>query len=58
MKILVVEFANRVEGDEMTHNEPPHLDLHCLPSLNTLYDITWMKHFVLNIAGVILLSSF
>ena len=24
-------FANRIDPDEMAHNEPSHLDLHCLP---------------------------
>ena len=24
--------ANSVDPDEVAHNEPPHLDLHCLPS--------------------------
>ena len=28
----IAEFANSVDLDEMAHNEPPHLDLHCLPS--------------------------
>ena len=28
----IAEFANSVDLDEVTHNEPPHLDLHCLPS--------------------------
>ena len=28
----IVEFENSVEQDEVTHYEPPHLDLHCLPS--------------------------
>ena len=26
------EFANSIDLDEVAHNEPPHLDLHCLPS--------------------------
>ena len=26
-----LEFANSTELDDVTHNEPPHLDLHCLP---------------------------
>ena len=26
------KFANNVDQDEAAHNEPPHLDLHCLPS--------------------------
>ena len=25
------EFENNVDLDEVAHNEPPHLDLHCLP---------------------------
>ena len=25
------EFANSVDLDEVAHNEPPHVDLHCLP---------------------------
>ena len=25
------EIANNVDPDEVAHNEPPHLDLHCLP---------------------------
>ena len=25
------EFANSVDLDEVAHNEPPHLELHCLP---------------------------
>ena len=28
----VAEFANSVDLAEVAHNEPPHLDLHCLPS--------------------------
>ena len=27
-----VEFANRVDLDEVAYNEPPHLNLHCLSS--------------------------
>ena len=36
----IAEFANSVNLDEVAHHEPPHLDLHCLPSslriLNTI----------------------
>ena len=32
MKLKLVEFVNSIEPDEMAHNEPPHLDLHCLLS--------------------------
>ena len=34
-KILLTkigEFANSVDLDEVAHNEPSHLALHCLPS--------------------------
>ena len=24
-------FANSIDPDEVAHNEPPHLDLHCFP---------------------------
>ena len=27
----VVDFANSIDPDEVAHDEPPHLDLHCLP---------------------------
>ena len=38
----IVEFANSVDPDEVAHNEPPHLDLHCLPSQT---DTVWTKYF-------------
>ena len=28
----IAEFANSIDLDEVAHNEPPHLDLHCMPS--------------------------
>ena len=28
----ITEFANSVDLDEVAHYEPPHLDIHCLPS--------------------------
>ena len=28
----IAEFANSVDFDEVAHNEPPHQDLHSLPS--------------------------
>ena len=31
-KRKTAEFANSVDPDEATHNQPPHLDLHCLSS--------------------------
>ena len=31
-EMKTAEFVNSVNLDEVAHNEPPHLDLHCLPS--------------------------
>ena len=31
-KTHVAEFVSSVDLDEVAHDEPPHLDLHCLPS--------------------------
>ena len=31
-EMKIAEFPNSIDLDEMAHNEPPHLDLHCLPS--------------------------
>ena len=28
----IAEFTNSIDLDEVAHNEPPHLDLHCLPA--------------------------
>ena len=27
-----VKFANSLDPNEVAHDEPPHLDLHCLPA--------------------------
>ena len=32
IEMKIAEFANSVDLDEVAHNEPPHQDLHCLPS--------------------------
>ena len=31
-KMKIAKFTNSVDLDEVAHNEPPHLDLYCLPS--------------------------
>ena len=31
-EMKIAEFANSADLDEVVHNEPPHLDLDCLPS--------------------------
>ena len=31
-EIKLAELANSVDFDEVAHNDPPHTDLHCLPS--------------------------
>ena len=28
----IAEFANNIDLEEVAHNEPSHLELHCLPS--------------------------
>ena len=33
MKIHEAEFAKSVDPDEVAHNEPSNLDVHCLPSI-------------------------
>ena len=40
------ESANSVDHDEVAHNEPPHLDLHCLLSSLWILNMIW---FGLNI---------
>ena len=30
--MIIAQFANSVDLDEVAHDEPPHLVLHCLPS--------------------------
>ena len=36
----IYPFANKVDPDEMAHNKPPHLDLHCLPFCFWLTTVT------------------
>ena len=31
-EIKIAEFANSIDLVEVAHDEPPHSDLHCLPS--------------------------
>ena len=31
-EMKIVDFTNIIDQDEVAHIEPPHLDLHCLPS--------------------------
>ena len=31
-QMQIAESANSVDLDQVAHKEPPHLDLHCLPS--------------------------
>ena len=31
-EVKITDFANSVDVDEVAHHEPPHPDLHCLPS--------------------------
>ena len=34
-----MEFANSIDLDEVAHNEPPHLDLNCVPSSGPLANL-------------------
>ena len=44
-EMKIVEFANSVDPDEVAHNEPPHLDLYCFPSILTILSmIAWVKY--------------
>ena len=45
-------FVWGTDPAEAAHNEPPHLDLLCLPLSNSQYDIACMMHFFLNFADV------
>ena len=29
---IIAEFANTIDLGEVAHDEPPHLDQHCVPS--------------------------
>ena len=37
-RVILTLLANRVDPDEMAHNEPSHLDLHCLPFRYSVFD--------------------
>ena len=37
-----VVFANKVDPDEAAHYEPPHLDLHCLPTSFSILSMLWL----------------
>ena len=43
----IAKFAPSIDLDEVAHDEPPHLELHCLPSrLSSQYKIAWALHVV------------
>ena len=44
-----VKFTNSIDPDEVAHNEPPHLDLHCLPPL---FREQLRENIILNFADV------
>ena len=39
----LVEFTNSLDPDEVAHNEPPHLDLHCVCPLVFLDEAFFFK---------------
>ena len=55
----IAEFANRVDLDEVAHDELPHLDLSCLPSyLRILNMIQLGLNIFENLQTKILSSAF
>ena len=38
-KTKLAKFANSVDLDKVAHDEPPHLDLHCLPSSLWIFNV-------------------
>ena len=42
----MAEFAKRVDLDEVAHYEPPHQDLHCLPSSLSILNMIKLGHNV------------
>ena len=42
-KMKIVEFANRVDPDEVAHNEPRHLDQLCLPSTLLILSMIYLE---------------
>ena len=55
----IAEIANHVDLDEVAQNEPPHLDLHCLPSglriLSMIYlDLTFFENLLTKICYLLI----
>ena len=48
----IAEFANIIDPDEVTHNEPPHQDLHCLPVVLEFPVWYSLDNFLFNFADV------
>ena len=46
--LKITDFTNSVGSDEVAHDEPPHLNLHCSPSSLHIMnnDRAWMKQFL------------
>ena len=45
LKIKIVDFVSRVDTDEDTQNESPHVGLHIFPSfLKAQFDVARTKH--------------
>ena len=38
----IAEFANRVDLDEVAHDEPPYLELHSLPSFLSIVNMIYL----------------
>ena len=58
----LAEFPNSVDQGEVAHNEPPHLDLHCLLSilyfLKSQYNIAKIKYFLSSVVINLVICCF
>ena len=44
-ELTEVKLANKADPDEVAHDEPPHLNLHCSLAFESQYNKAWIKHF-------------
>ena len=48
----IVECVNSIDQDEAAHNEPPHLDLHCLSFNLRILNIYLCRNTLLQLCGL------
>ena len=50
----IVDFANSVDPDQVAHNEPPHLDLHCF----VVFEFSlFSSNFIIYYFGILLFEK-